>query len=108
LLAVLFLIHAVLGLQKSFHYLTLLKAVFKNASTTLKSADVKEVAASMTVIAIEKLKVEKEATAGKKKTGAFVVCVVFSKYRVFESFTNYKWFKGSIILVEHLPTRCQD
>jgi hypothetical protein len=36
--------------------------------TSLKAADAKEVASSVSVIANEKLKVEKEA-AGKKKTG---------------------------------------
>lgn len=55
--------------EKSFHYLTLLKAVLKHASTSLKAADAKEIAASMTVTANEKLRLEKEANAGKKKTG---------------------------------------
>ncbi|CAM6118355.1 unnamed protein product [Calypogeia fissa] len=56
--------------EKSFHYLTLLKTVVKHASTSLKAADAKDIAASMTVTANEKLKQEKEANAGKKKTGA--------------------------------------
>lgn len=37
--------------------------------TTLKAADAKEIASSVTAIANEKLKAEKEAAAGKKKTG---------------------------------------
>lgn len=36
---------------------------------SLKGADVKDVASSVTAIANEKIKAEKEATAGKKKTG---------------------------------------
>ncbi|KAK2972930.1 hypothetical protein RJ640_015648 [Escallonia rubra] len=37
---------------------------------SLKAADAKEVASSVSAIANEKLKAEKEANAGKKKTGA--------------------------------------
>ena len=37
--------------------------------TSLKAADAKEVASSVTAIVNEKLKAEKEANAGKKKTG---------------------------------------
>ncbi|KAF4384484.1 hypothetical protein G4B88_007121 [Cannabis sativa] len=40
------------------------------ATTSLKAADAKDVASSITAIANEKLKLEKEANAGKKKTGA--------------------------------------
>ncbi|KAI5064887.1 hypothetical protein GOP47_0019582 [Adiantum capillus-veneris] len=54
--------------EKSFHYLTLLKALMRHAMTSLKAADAKEVASSVSIIANEKLKAEKEAT-GKKKTG---------------------------------------
>ncbi|MCO5593667.1 hypothetical protein L7F22_047683 [Adiantum nelumboides] len=54
--------------EKSFHYLTMLKALMRHAMTSLKAADAKEVATSVSVIANEKLKAEKEAT-GKKKTG---------------------------------------
>ncbi|KAK9678288.1 hypothetical protein RND81_11G201200 [Saponaria officinalis] len=45
--------------DKSFHYIGLLKAVMRLSMTSLKAAD-----------ANEKLKVEKEANAGKKKAGA--------------------------------------
>lgn len=38
--------------------------------TNMKAADVKDVASSVTAIANEKLKAEKEAAAGRKKTGA--------------------------------------
>ncbi|KAL8167721.1 hypothetical protein V2J09_009220 [Rumex salicifolius] len=55
--------------EKSFHYIGLLKAVMRHSMTSLKSADAKEVASSITAIANEKLKAEKEANAGKKKTG---------------------------------------
>ena len=37
--------------------------------TNMKAADVKDVASSVTAIANEKLKAEKEAAAGRKKTG---------------------------------------
>lgn len=62
--------HKLRPYEKSFHYLTLLKAVMRHAMTDLKAADAKEIASSVTVIANEKLKREKEANAGKKKTGA--------------------------------------
>ncbi|XP_076924063.1 uncharacterized protein LOC143586391 [Bidens hawaiensis] len=55
--------------EKSFHYIGLLKHVMRLSMTTLKAADAKEVASSVTAIANEKLKAEKEAAAGKKKTG---------------------------------------
>ena len=45
--------------------------------TSLKAADAKEVASSVSVIANEKLKAEKEA-AGKKKTGTFFRCTSMS------------------------------
>lgn len=47
----------------------LLKAVMRLSMTSLKGADAKEIASSVTAIANEKIKAEKEATAGKKKTG---------------------------------------
>ncbi|PKI45956.1 eukaryotic translation initiation factor 3 subunit J-like [Punica granatum] len=56
--------------EKSFHYIGLLKAVIRHSMTSLKAADAKDVASSVTAIANEKLKAEKEANAGKKKTGA--------------------------------------
>ncbi|OAE28941.1 hypothetical protein AXG93_2960s1180 [Marchantia polymorpha subsp. ruderalis] len=55
--------------EKSFHYMTLLKAVMKHAVTSLNAADAKVLASSLTVTANEKLKAEKDAS-GKKKTGA--------------------------------------
>lgn len=54
--------------EKSYHYLTLLKTLMRHAMTSLKAADAKDVASSVSVIANEKLKAEKEA-AGKKKGG---------------------------------------
>ncbi|XP_068635128.1 uncharacterized protein [Aristolochia californica] len=56
--------------EKSFHYTGLLKAVMRLSMTSLKAADAKEIASSVTAIANEKLKAEKEANAGKKKTGS--------------------------------------
>lgn len=65
-------------LQKSFHYIGLLKAVMRLSVANMKAADVKDVASSITAIANEKLKAEKEAV-GKKKTGThtksfFLLC----------------------------------
>lgn len=60
--------HKLRPYEKSFHYIGLLKAVMRLSMTTLKGADAKEVASSMTAIANEKIKAEKEANAGKKKT----------------------------------------
>lgn len=56
-------------MQKSFHYIGLLKSVMRLSMTSLKATDAKDVASSITAIANEKLKLEKEANAGKKKTG---------------------------------------
>ncbi|GLT32557.1 hypothetical protein SLA2020_072160 [Shorea laevis] len=52
--------------EKSYHYIALLKAVMRLSMTALKAADAKEVASSVTAIANEKLKAEKEATSKKK------------------------------------------
>ncbi|CAM8926899.1 unnamed protein product [Rhodiola kirilowii] len=62
--------HKLRPYEKSFHYLGLLKAVMRLSMKNLKAADAKEVASSVTAIANEKLKAEKEANAGKKKTAA--------------------------------------
>ncbi|CAL5371533.1 hypothetical protein CsSME_00006188 [Camellia sinensis var. sinensis] len=62
--------HKLQPYEKSFHYIGLLKAVMRLSMTSLKAADAKEVASSITAIANEKLKAEKEANAGKKKPGA--------------------------------------
>ncbi|KAH6825125.1 Translation initiation factor eIF3 subunit [Perilla frutescens var. hirtella] len=61
--------HKLRPYEKSFHYIGLLKAVMRLSLTSLKGADAKEVASSVTAIANEKIKAEKEANAGKKKTG---------------------------------------
>ncbi|XVF38796.1 hypothetical protein REPUB_Repub20aG0132800 [Reevesia pubescens] len=60
--------HKLRPYEKSFHYIALLKAVIRLSMTSLKSADVKDIASSITAIANEKLKAEKEATS-KRKTG---------------------------------------
>lgn len=51
--------------------MTLLRALMRHSVVSLKASDAKEVASSMTVIANEKLKAEKDAAAGKKKTGSY-------------------------------------
>lgn len=61
--------HKIRAYEKSFHYIGLLKAVMRLSMTTLKTADAKEIASSVTAIANEKLKAEKEANVGKKKQG---------------------------------------
>lgn len=61
--------HKIRPYEKSFHYIGLLKAVMRLSITAMKAADAKEVASAVTAIANEKLKAEKEANAGKKKTG---------------------------------------
>ncbi|KAJ7970180.1 Eukaryotic translation initiation factor 3 subunit J [Quillaja saponaria] len=61
--------HKIRPFEKSFHYIGLLKAVMRVSMTSLKAADAKDVASSITAIANEKIKAEKEANAGKKKTG---------------------------------------
>uniref|UniRef100_A0A7C9CFG8 Eukaryotic translation initiation factor 3 subunit J n=1 Tax=Opuntia streptacantha TaxID=393608 RepID=A0A7C9CFG8_OPUST len=62
--------HKLRSYEKSYHYIGLLKAVMRLSTISLKAADAKEVASSVTAIANEKLKAEKEANAGKKKAGA--------------------------------------
>ncbi|KAL6562180.1 hypothetical protein OROGR_003187 [Orobanche gracilis] len=54
--------------EKSYHYIGLLKAVMRLSLTSLKGSDAKEVASSITAIANEKIKAEKEANTSKKKT----------------------------------------
>lgn len=53
--------------------MTLLRALMRHSVVSLKASDAKEVASSMTVIANEKLKAEKDAAAGKKKTGNYTL-----------------------------------
>ncbi|XP_059434900.1 uncharacterized protein LOC132167880 [Corylus avellana] len=62
--------HKLRPYEKSYHYIGLLKTVMRLSMTSMKAADAKEVASSVTAIANEKLKAEKEANAGRKKTGA--------------------------------------
>ncbi|XP_068650404.1 uncharacterized protein [Aristolochia californica] len=62
--------HKLRPYEKSFFYTGLLKALMRLSMTSLKAADAKEIASSVTAIANEKLKAEKEANAGKKKTGS--------------------------------------
>ncbi|XP_047317303.1 eukaryotic translation initiation factor 3 subunit J-like [Impatiens glandulifera] len=62
--------HKLRPYEKSYHYIRLLKAVMRLSMSDLKAENSKEVASSVNTIANEKLKAEKEANAGKKKTGA--------------------------------------
>ncbi|KAL9257959.1 Eukaryotic translation initiation factor 3 subunit J-like protein [Drosera capensis] len=62
--------HKLRPYEKSYHYIALLKNVMRLSMTALKAADAKEIASSVQAIANEKLKAEKEANVGKKKTGA--------------------------------------
>ncbi|KAG9133805.1 hypothetical protein Leryth_018402 [Lithospermum erythrorhizon] len=59
--------HKLRPYEKSYHYIGLLKSVMRLSMTTLKGTDAKDVASSITAIANEKIKAEKEANAGKKK-----------------------------------------
>lgn len=61
--------HKLRPYEKSYHYIGLLKAVMRLSMTNLKAADAKEVSSSVTAISNEKIKAEKEANAGKKKSG---------------------------------------
>ncbi|KAL8147034.1 uncharacterized protein LOC141707679 isoform X2 [Apium graveolens] len=61
--------HKLRPYEKSYHYIGLLKAVMRLSMTSLKAADAKEVSSSVTAISNEKIKAEKEANAGKKKSG---------------------------------------
>ncbi|GFS39480.1 translation initiation factor eIF3 subunit [Actinidia rufa] len=67
------------NLKKSFHYMGLLKAVMRLSMTSLKGADAKEVASSVTAIANEKIKAEKEANAGKKEDSCSKCVLVCQK-----------------------------
>ncbi|MCD9558364.1 hypothetical protein HAX54_015711 [Datura stramonium] len=62
--------HKLRPYEKSYHYIGLLKAVMRLSMTAVKGADAKEISSSVTAIANEKIKAEKEANASKKKTGA--------------------------------------
>ena len=57
--------------------------------TSLKASDAKEVASSVTAIANEKLKAEKEANAGKKKTGMHIFTSLFCYLRLDLVRVNY-------------------
>lgn len=56
-------------MQKSYHYNHLLKTVMRLSMTSMKAADAKEVSTSVSAIANEKIKAEKEANVSKKKQG---------------------------------------
>ncbi|XP_022991178.1 eukaryotic translation initiation factor 3 subunit J-like isoform X1 [Cucurbita maxima] len=58
--------HKLRPYEKSFHYINLLKDVIRLSMTSLKAADAKEVASSVTALANERLKAEKDTS--KKKT----------------------------------------
>ncbi|KAL3624913.1 hypothetical protein CASFOL_031581 [Castilleja foliolosa] len=54
--------------EKNYHYIGLLKAVMRLSMVSLTGSDATDVASSITAIVNEKIKVEMEANAGKKKT----------------------------------------
>ncbi|TYK22515.1 transposon Tf2-1 polyprotein isoform X1 [Cucumis melo var. makuwa] len=60
--------HKLRPYEKSFHYINLLKDAIRLSMVSLKAADAKDVASSITALANEKLKAEKEANTGKKKS----------------------------------------
>lgn len=66
--------------------MTLLRALMRHSVVSLKASDAKEVASSMTVIANEKLKAEKDAAAGKKKTGNYSLPICAGMCKVGEGF----------------------
>ncbi|KAL3628858.1 hypothetical protein CASFOL_027904 [Castilleja foliolosa] len=65
--------HKLRPYEKSYHYIGLLKDVMRLSMVSLKGSDAKDVILSITAIANEKIKVEKEANARKKKTGARII-----------------------------------
>ncbi|XP_078434855.1 uncharacterized protein LOC144705877 [Wolffia australiana] len=62
--------HKIRPYDKSYHFAGMLKAVLRLSMVNMKAADAKDVASSISALANEKLKAEKEAAAGKKKQGA--------------------------------------
>ncbi|XP_060198518.1 uncharacterized protein LOC132627258 [Lycium barbarum] len=62
--------HKLRPYEKSYHYIGLLKNVMRLSMTVLKGQDAKDIASSVTAMANEKIKAEKEANASKKKSGA--------------------------------------
>ncbi|GFP97377.1 eukaryotic translation initiation factor 3 subunit j [Phtheirospermum japonicum] len=69
--------HKLRPYEKSYHYIGLLKSVMRLSMVSLKGSDAKDVASSVTAIANEKIKVEKEANAGKKKTGTNTILKIY-------------------------------
>ncbi|CAH8257129.1 unnamed protein product [Arabidopsis lyrata] len=61
--------HGLKPFEKSYHYIALLKTIMRLSMTNMKAADTEDVASSITAIANEILKAEKQAVAGKKKMG---------------------------------------
>ncbi|KAK4399057.1 Eukaryotic translation initiation factor 3 subunit J [Sesamum angolense] len=71
--------HKLRPFEKSYHYIGLLKAVMRLSLTSLKGADAKEVASSVTAIANEKIKAEKELMLARKDRGMISIsaCVIY-------------------------------
>ncbi|KAI9074322.1 hypothetical protein K1719_043694 [Acacia pycnantha] len=59
--------HKLRPFEKSYHYMNLLKTVMKLSLTSLKGSEVEEIVSSITSIAKEKIKAEKEANISAKK-----------------------------------------
>ena len=80
-------------MQKSYHYIGLLKAIMRLSMTAMKAADAKEVSASVSAIANEKIKAEKEATVSKKKQGTwFHLFFILSISKILRHFETLCFF----------------
>ncbi|KAJ6290803.1 hypothetical protein OIU78_026532 [Salix suchowensis] len=58
--------HKLRSFEESYHYIGLLKAIMRLSVTAMKAADAKEVSASVTAIANEKIKLRKKPTLAKR------------------------------------------
>lgn len=72
----------------------------RHSVASMNAASAKEFASSMTVIANEKLKAERDATAGKKKTGSV------SYYTHFIWFSEYKSLSLTWDISLRIQTSC--
>lgn len=115
--------------QGSYFYIQLLKAVLRHSTASLKAADARELASSITAIANEKLKAEKQANGSKKKQGNespdpsnYVVCKATRDWIIQQSLCIQYWLISRILgydcelyeallIVEHVkltPRRLMD
>uniref|UniRef100_A0A803KWU7 Eukaryotic translation initiation factor 3 30 kDa subunit n=1 Tax=Chenopodium quinoa TaxID=63459 RepID=A0A803KWU7_CHEQI len=80
--------HKLRPYEKSYHYVGLLKAVMRLSTASLKAANAKEVAASVTAIANEKLKAEKDANADEEARTELAKYAELAKYGLDEEASN--------------------